>query len=70
MTARGESAYDGGFGLRPTEANGERASSTYGWPLHVIDEAGHVPHVERPGAFLGALAVIEPALRGGKAETT
>jgi pimeloyl-ACP methyl ester carboxylesterase len=31
------------------------ASKRLGWPLHVIDEAGHVPHIERPGAFLEAL---------------
>lgn len=47
----------------------ERASNRYGWPLHLIDEAGHVPHIEQPEAFLGVLAKIEPAVRGGKAET-
>ena len=34
------------------------------WPLHVIDDAGHVPHIERPNAFLaalhGALASSQP----------
>ena len=29
----------------------EGASSRLGWPLHVVDETGHVPHIERPGAF-------------------
>lgn len=38
---------------------GEAASSTLGWPLHVIDDAGHVPHIEQPEAFLEAL---RPAL--------
>jgi pimeloyl-ACP methyl ester carboxylesterase len=33
----------------------EAASARLGWPLHVIDDAGHVPHVEQPEAFLGAL---------------
>ena len=33
----------------------EAAKRTLGWPLHVIDEAGHVPHIERPEAFLAAL---------------
>ncbi|WP_410786311.1 alpha/beta fold hydrolase [Kribbella sp. C-35] len=30
----------------------EEASSRLGWPLQVLDNAGHVPHIERPGAFL------------------
>ena len=34
---------------------GEAASSRLGWPLHVIDDAGHVPHIERPAAFADAL---------------
>jgi pimeloyl-ACP methyl ester carboxylesterase len=33
----------------------EAASARLGWPLHVIDDAGHAPHIERPEAFLGAL---------------
>jgi pimeloyl-ACP methyl ester carboxylesterase len=33
----------------------EATSARLGWPLHVIDGAGHVPHVERPEAFLQAL---------------
>ena len=33
----------------------ERASRQLGWPLRVIDETGHVPHIERTGAFLNAL---------------
>jgi pimeloyl-ACP methyl ester carboxylesterase len=35
----------------------ERASATYGWPLHAIDDAGHVPFVEQPQAFANALRV-------------
>jgi len=34
---------------------GELASSRFGWPLHVVDDAGHVPHIEQPEAFLHAL---------------
>jgi 2-hydroxymuconate-semialdehyde hydrolase len=33
----------------------QAASRRLGWSLHVVDDAGHVPHVERPGAFLQAL---------------
>ena len=35
----------------------EEASARLEWPLHVIDEAGHVPHIERPDAFLRALRI-------------
>ena len=35
---------------------GQIASSRFGWPLHVIDDAGHVPHIERPCGFLRALS--------------
>lgn len=38
---------------------GEATSARLGWPLHVIGRAGHVPHIERPDAFLAALS---PAL--------
>lgn len=34
---------------------GQAASSRLGWPLHLIDDAGHVPHVEQPDVFLQAL---------------
>jgi pimeloyl-ACP methyl ester carboxylesterase len=34
----------------------QTASATLGWPLHVIDDAGHLPHVEQPNAFLDRLA--------------
>ena len=34
----------------------EAASTRLGWPLHVVDAAGHVPHVEQPDAFMEALA--------------
>lgn len=37
----------------------QEASIRLGWPLHVIDDAGHATHIERPDAFLGALAAFE-----------
>ena len=33
----------------------EATSPRLNWPLHVIEDAGHVPHIEQPDAFLGAL---------------
>ncbi|MEE2034952.1 alpha/beta fold hydrolase [Rhodococcus chondri] len=33
----------------------EDAGTRFGWPLHVIDNSGHVPFVEQPAAFLTAL---------------
>lgn len=33
----------------------ESAGTKLGWPLHVIDDAGHVPHIEQPKRFLAAL---------------
>jgi pimeloyl-ACP methyl ester carboxylesterase len=37
-------------------SSAEAASSRLGWPLFVIDDAGHIPPAEQPDAFLGALA--------------
>jgi pimeloyl-ACP methyl ester carboxylesterase len=37
------------------------ASSKFDWPLHVIDDVGHVPHIEQPEAFLASLRA---AVRG------
>ena len=34
----------------------EGAAARHGWPLHVIDQAAHAPHIEQPDAFLQALA--------------
>lgn len=39
---------------------GESASRRFGWPLQVIEEAGHLAHVERPDAFLRALSMLVP----------
>jgi len=33
----------------------EDAHARLGWPLHVVDDAGHVPHVDCPNPFLRAL---------------
>ena len=33
----------------------EAAAARMGWPLSVIDDAGHAPHVEQPDAFVSAL---------------
>jgi pimeloyl-ACP methyl ester carboxylesterase len=37
----------------------QAASTRHGWPLSVIDEAGHVPHMEQPDVFVRVLAEIE-----------
>jgi 2-hydroxymuconate-semialdehyde hydrolase len=34
----------------------ERAEATLGWPLHVVEGAGHAPHLEQPDRFLRALS--------------
>jgi 2-hydroxymuconate-semialdehyde hydrolase len=44
---------------------GEAARDALGWPLHVVDGTGHVPHAERTGAFLDALA--DATMRPGHA---
>jgi pimeloyl-ACP methyl ester carboxylesterase len=31
------------------------ASKRLGWPVHVIDHAGHVPHIEQPESFVHLL---------------
>ena len=42
----------------------EEATSTHGWRLHVIDDAGHVPHIEQPDTFVAALRpALEPLTR-------
>src|SRR6266542_3043038 len=40
----------------------ELASSKFGWPLHLVEDAGHVPHIEQPDDFLDALraALMDP----------
>jgi 2-hydroxymuconate-semialdehyde hydrolase len=41
----------------------EAASARTGWPLHVIDDAGHVPFVEQPDAFMEALSAVRSRIR-------
>jgi len=36
----------------------ERASASFGWPLYPIEDAGHLPFVEQPAAFVAALRAI------------
>jgi len=36
----------------------EAASGRYGWPLHVIEDAGDDPPLEQPAAFLAALRTV------------
>jgi pimeloyl-ACP methyl ester carboxylesterase len=44
----------------------EGASARLGWTLHVIDDAGHVPHIEQTDAFLQALyAALGQRSKGG-----
>src|SRR5512138_346678 len=52
----------------------EAASSVFGWPLHVIDQAGDDPPMEQPDAFLDALRTAvanrdSRAAAGGKLDT-
>jgi pimeloyl-ACP methyl ester carboxylesterase len=35
--------------------NTQRVTAELGWPLTVIDDAGHLPHLERPAHLIGAL---------------
>jgi pimeloyl-ACP methyl ester carboxylesterase len=41
----------------------EAASERYGWPLHVIEQAGDDPPIEQPEAFLHALRRALPGLQ-------
>lgn len=36
-------------------AIGERLGDTLGWRLQVIEDTGHLPHVEQPQGFVDAL---------------
>jgi pimeloyl-ACP methyl ester carboxylesterase len=36
----------------------ERTSNRLGWPLHLIDDAAHAPHIEQPEGFLCALSAV------------
>lgn len=34
----------------------EGAAARHGWPLHVVEDAAHAPHIEQPDEFVKALA--------------
>jgi pimeloyl-ACP methyl ester carboxylesterase len=36
----------------------EHATEALGWPLHVIEDAAHAPHVEQPDAFVRTLTAL------------
>ena len=37
------------------------ASTRLGWPLQVVDEAAHVPHLEQPDSFVNRLTALPAA---------
>jgi pimeloyl-ACP methyl ester carboxylesterase len=37
----------------------ESASNKHVWPLHIIEGAAHVPHIEQPDVFVSTLSTIE-----------
>jgi 2-hydroxymuconate-semialdehyde hydrolase len=39
-------------------AIGEHAARRHGWPLHVVDDAAHAPHVEQPNRFIEVLTSV------------
>lgn len=41
----------------------EYAAARHGWPLHVIERAAHVPHVEQPDQFVDVLRGVVGASR-------
>lgn len=43
---------------------GEGAAARHGWPLHVIDDCGADPHLERPDALVAALRTALRAPHG------
>jgi pimeloyl-ACP methyl ester carboxylesterase len=45
-------------------AIGEEAATRHRWPLHVIERAGHAPHIEQPEAFVETLTAIHRQFAG------
>jgi pimeloyl-ACP methyl ester carboxylesterase len=42
--------------------NTQRVAAELGWPLALIDDAGHLPHLEQPAPLIGALrTAIDPS---------
>jgi pimeloyl-ACP methyl ester carboxylesterase len=42
----------------------DQGHSRFGWPLHIVEDAGHAAHLERPDGFLSVLAdvTVHPGL--------
>jgi pimeloyl-ACP methyl ester carboxylesterase len=36
----------------------ESAAKHHGWPLHIVEDAAHAPHIEQPDAFVNTVASI------------
>jgi pimeloyl-ACP methyl ester carboxylesterase len=47
-----------------TTALAMRAHEGFGWPLSLVADAAHVPHIEQPKLFVAALCELLGALRG------
>jgi 2-hydroxymuconate-semialdehyde hydrolase len=43
-------------------ATAAAAAAALGWPMHVVEDAGHAPHLERPDSFLATLHDALPQL--------
>ena len=43
------------------------AAALPGWPLHIVEGAGHVPHLEQPDAFLETLMAVLEARAAARA---
>jgi pimeloyl-ACP methyl ester carboxylesterase len=37
---------------------GQAAAARHGWPLHIVEDAAHAPHIEQPDAFVHTLIGI------------
>ena len=37
---------------------GVDAATRFGWPIHIVEDAAHAPHIEQPEAFVDALRTI------------
>ncbi len=43
----------------------EHAATRHGWPLHVVRDAAHAPHIERPETFVEKLTAATAATTHG-----
>jgi 2-hydroxymuconate-semialdehyde hydrolase len=39
-------------------ATAEAAAARHGWPLHVVEDAAHAPHIEQPERFVDVLTTL------------